>query len=127
MPAKKKTVKLNKKTIMVVDDEEDIRNTVEEVLTKNGYNVIKAVNADDCLEKLKKNKPDLILLDIMMPGTPVRVAAPKMKAKIAFLSVVRMSEAEKENLLRSKNIVGFLEKPFDINDLLKKVKELTGA
>jgi len=127
MPAKKKPINTKKKTIMVVDDESDIRDTVEEVLKRNGYDVITAVNADDCLDKLKKRTPDLILLDIMMPGTPVRIAAPKMKAKIAFLSVVRVSEAEKENLLKSKNVVGFLEKPFNIDTLLKKVKKLTEA
>ncbi|MEK6960444.1 MAG: response regulator [Nanoarchaeota archaeon] len=127
MPAKKKTIKTKKKTIMVVDDEADIRDTVEEVLKKNGYDVITAVSADDCLNKLKSATPDLILLDIMMPGTPVRIAAPKMKAKIAFLSVVRVSEAEKEDLLKSKNVVGFVQKPFDIDELLKKVKKLTEA
>lgn len=127
MPARNKPLKTKKKTIVVVDDETDIRESVEEVLKKNGYNVITAVNADDCLDKLKKTTPDLILLDIMMPGTPVRIAAPKMKAKIAFLSVVRVSEAEKEDLLKSKNVVGFLEKPFDIDTLLKKVKKLTEA
>ena len=60
-----------------------------------------------------------------MPGTPVREVVKKIKdVKIVYLSVVRTSEAEKENLLKSKNIVDFIQKPFDINGLLKKVKEL---
>lgn len=116
------------KTIMVVDDEPDIRDSVKTVLVKNGYKVITAVNGDDCLVKLKSAKPDLILLDIMMPGTPVRDVVPKIKGiKIAYLSVVRTGEAEKEALLKEKNIVDFIQKPFDINDLLKRVKKIVGA
>lgn len=112
------------KTIMVVDDEQDIRLTVKTILEKNGYKVITAESGDDCLEKLKKDKPDLILMDIMMPGTPVRDIVKKIKnIKIAYLTVVRLAEAEKEELLKSKNIVGYIEKPFDIDELLKKVKE----
>ena len=115
------------KTIMVVDDEPDVRSTVKTVLEKNGYKIVTAVNGDDCLKKLPKQKVDLILLDIMMPGTPVKEIIPKIKGvKIAYLSVVRTSEAEKEDLMKSKNIVDFIQKPFDINDLLKRVKTLVG-
>lgn len=114
------------KTIMVVDDEPDVRSTVKIVLEKNGYNVVPAVNGDDCLEQLKKVAPDLILMDIMMPGTPVKDVVPKIKnIKVSYLSVVRTSEAEKEELMKSKNVVGFIQKPFDIDILLKRVKELT--
>ncbi len=113
---------------MVVDDEEDVRNTTKMVLEKNGYTVITAVTADDALKKFDaaKPKPSLILLDIMMPGTPVREVVPKLKTKIAYLSVVRTSEAEKEDLMKSKNIVDFIQKPFDINELIKKVKKIVG-
>ena len=116
------------KKIMVVDDEADIRTTVKQVLEKSGYQVTQAVNADDCLKKVNAGeKPDLILMDIMMPGTPVREVIPKLgKLKIAYLSVVRTSEAEKEDLMKSKNIVDFIQKPFDINELLKRVKKLVG-
>lgn len=116
------------KTIMVVDDEPDIRESVKTVLEKNGYKVVTAIHGDDCLKKLPKQKIDLILLDIMMPGTPVREVVKKIKGtKIAYLSVVRTSEAEKEDLLKSRNIVGFIGKPFDINELVKKVKKLVGG
>jgi CheY-like chemotaxis protein len=115
------------KTIMIVDDEPDLRSTVRTFLEKEGFNVITAVNGDDCLEKLKKAKPDLILMDIMMPGTPVGEVVKKIKnIKIAYLSVVRTSEAEKEELLGQKNIVGFIQKPFDINEMVEKVKKIVG-
>jgi CheY-like chemotaxis protein len=122
----KSVSKSSKKLIMVVDDEPDNISTVKAVLENNGFGVVSAVNGDDCLEKLKKVKPDLILMDIMMPGTPVREVVKKItNVKIAYLSVVRTSEAEKEELLGQKNIVDFIQKPFDINDLLERVNKLT--
>ena len=115
------------KTIMIVDDEPDNITTVKAVLEKNGYKVVTAINGDDCLKKLPKQKVDLILLDIMMPGTPVRDVVQKIKGtKIAYLSVVRVSEAEKEDMLKSKNIVDFIQKPFDIDDLLLRVRKIVG-
>jgi len=115
------------KTIMIVDDEKDIRITVRTILEGKGYTVVEAVNGDDCLEKLKETKPDLILLDIMMPGTPVKQIVPQIKnIKISYLSVVRTGEAEKEELLKQKNIVDFIQKPFDVNTLLERVKKIVG-
>jgi len=66
-------------------------------------------------------------MDIMMPGTPVKEIIPKLKGiKIAFLSVVRTSEAEREDLIKAENIVDFIQKPFDITELLEKVKKIVG-
>ena len=127
MKIKKKEITERKsmKTVMVVDDEPDNRNTVKTILEKNGFRIILAEDGDDCLEKLKKERPSLILMDIMMPGTPVRQVVQKIKnIKIVYLSVVRMSEAEKEDLLEQKNIVGFINKPFDLDNLIKQVKKL---
>lgn len=112
-----------KKTIMIVDDETDILKTTKTLLELNNFDVITAINADDALKKLKKKTPDLILLDIMMPGTPVKEVVPKLKdTKIAYFSVIKTTDSEKESLLKTKNVVGFIQKPFDIDDLLKKVK-----
>lgn len=115
------------KTIMIVDDDPDIRKTVKTVLEKHKYKVSTAVNADDCLKKLKKAKPDLILLDIMMPGMSVKDLLKKVKTTdIAFLTIVKMTEAEKDELLKNKNIKDFIEKPFDVDNLAKRVKKITG-
>ena len=112
------------KTIMVVDDETDMRETLSSVLKKAGFSVITAVNGDDCLEKLKKAKPDLILLDIMMPGLSSRSLVEKVgKVKVVYVSVVRLAEAEKGELLKKKNIVAFIEKPFDVDELVETVKK----
>ena len=114
------------KTIMIVDDEADNRSTVKTVLEKNGYKVVTAVSGDDCLKKLPKQKVDLILLDIMMPGKPVKEVVNSIKNPVIFLSAVRMSEAEKEKLFDTKNIIGFIEKPFDLDRLLKSVQKAIG-
>ena len=116
------------KKVLIVDDEPDIRSTVEAVLKKLGYAVVTAVSGDDGLKKWQVEKPDLVLMDIMMPGTPVKDIIPKMKgAKIVYLSVVRVSEAEKEDLMKSPNVKGFIQKPFDIDELAKQVKKFVGA
>jgi len=115
------------KTIMVVDDEPDVRLTIKKVLEKNKYKVIEASNGDDCLEKLQKIKPDLILMDIMMPGTELMEIIPKIKdIKILYLSVVKEVEATKAGLLNQENIVGYFQKPFQIDLLIQKVNEILG-
>lgn len=113
------------KTILVVDDEADIRKSLKTILEKEKYTVITATNGDDALKKIEKTKPNLILLDIMMPGTPVKEIVKKIKGiPIVFCSVMRTTEAEKEELLSNKNIKGFIQKPFEIEEVLKTVKKL---
>jgi len=115
------------KTILVVDDEEDIRESVKLILETRGYKVEMAVNGDDCLKKLTSVNPDLILLDIMMPGKPVDEVVRHIKnVKIAFMSVVRISEARKRGLCTQENIVDFIQKPFDVGDLVGRVELILG-
>lgn len=110
------------KTILVVDDEPDIRKSVQMILEVNGYTVVTATDGDDCLKKLKQLKPDLILLDIMMPGTPVDEIVKQIKdTNIAFMSVVRISDARKRGLCSQGNIVDFFQKPFNVSDLVERV------
>ena len=114
---------------MVVDDEEDIRLTVKSVVEDAGFKTLTAIHGKDCLNKLKKNKPDLILLDIMMPGltskeilTAIRRDKKTAKIKIIFLTVVRFAEITQKGLMGG-NVVDFIEKPFDSNDLIKRIKK----
>jgi len=113
------------KTILVVDDELDIRESVKMILEKNGYKVLTAENGDECLNIIQQKKPDLILLDIMMPGTPVIKVVKKISdIKIAFMSVVRISEARKQGLTEQENIVDFFQKPFNVTDLIDRIELL---
>lgn len=112
-----------KKKILVVDDEEDIRKSVKMILEVNGYEVYTAFDGDDLLNKLSQITPDLILLDIMMPGPPIQDIIKNIQdVKIAFMSVVRISDARKRGLCSQDNIVDFFQKPFNVTDLIDRIE-----
>lgn len=111
--------------ILVVDDEADIRMSVKTILEKAGYRVDTAQNGDECVAKATPGAYNLILLDIMMPGLPVRDVIERVThTPIAFLSVVRTSDDERKALLDHPNIKAFIQKPFDIEALVTEVKHL---
>ncbi|MBU0756489.1 MAG: response regulator [Nanoarchaeota archaeon] len=117
-----------KKNIFVVDDEYEIVELLKAVLEAENFNVITANNGAEALEKLKKTKPDLILLDMMMPGLTGRQVRdrirknPKTKnIKIIFVTVIKMADLGKE-ILEDVNVSDYITKPFDIKDLVRRVK-----
>ncbi|MEM5871249.1 MAG: response regulator [Candidatus Aenigmatarchaeota archaeon] len=121
-----------KKKIMIVDDEANLRELVSAILEQEGYEVITAEDGKDALEKLKKVKPDLILLDMMMPGMSGREVCERIRAdpktkdlKVAFLTVARFSEIGKSEL-KKMNVIDYITKPFDNQDLVKRVKKIVG-
>jgi len=120
-------LKMSKKSIMLVDDEADTREIVKIVLENAGYEVTTAVNGDDCLEKLKNQKPDLILMDVRMPGTPVKEIVPKIKGiKVAYFSSSRISGEERKELISLENVVAFFDKAMDNDELIAKIKKIIG-
>lgn len=121
-----------KKKIMVVDDEENLVELVKAILENEGFEVITASDGKECLERLKTAKPDLILLDMMMPGMSGRETCerirkdPKTKnLKVAFLTVARFSEVGKD-ILKKLNAMDYITKPFDNKDLVRRVKKVVG-
>ena len=119
---------VKKPIILAVDDEEDIRTSVKQVLEDAGFEVVTANDGQDCLNKLKTLNPDLILLDVLMPGlTTKEIAAGikklKIKTPIIFLTVVRLAEAAKQEVLKG-NMVDYIEKPFKNVDLVRRVKKV---
>jgi CheY-like chemotaxis protein len=121
-----------KKKIMIVDDEENLVELVKAIFESEGYEVIPAYSGKECLEKLEKVKPDLILMDMMMPGMTGKETTKKIREnpktknlKIAFLTVVRLSEIGMEEL-KKLNVLDFITKPFDNEDLVRRVKKLLG-
>jgi len=123
-----------KKRVMVVDDEPDIRSLVRAILENNGYKVVEAVSGDDCIRKLKKDPSfDLMLLDIRMPGmTPKQVIESVQKnkklrkLKISYLTVVEFADSIKKNLLKQKQVVDYITKPFRVGDIVARVKKAIG-
>ncbi len=119
-----------KKKIMIVDDEENLTELIKAIFEQERFEVIVAHSGKECLEKLEKIKPDLILMDMMMPGMTGKETTQKIREnpktkdlKIAFLTVVRLSEVGKEELKKLK-VLDFITKPFDNKDLVKRAKEL---
>lgn len=116
--------------IMAVDDEESILELIRAVLEAENYEVITAGSGDECLEKLKTVKPDLILLDMMMPGMSGREVCEKIRAdpktkslKVAFVTVAKFSEAGKGKL-KDMGVLDYITKPFDNADLIARVKKM---
>ncbi len=116
------------KKIMVVDNEPDIVDLTRTVLEIGGYNVLPAYSGEECLRKLDKEKVDLILLDIMMPGMSGwdvfnRIKKKSPKIKVAFMSVLEISEKRKQVLL-DEGLADYIMKPFDKETLLGRVDNI---
>lgn len=131
---KVRTFKYNKnvyfivKKILVIDDEEDIRTSIKDVLEKEGFSVEGAQSGMVGLSLLEKEKFDMIILDVMMPQmsgwdvfTQIIKSKSEYKNRIIFLSVVEVSEDRKQQLV-SEGAADYLTKPFDIKDLIVVVK-----
>ena len=67
------------KKILVIDDDVHISDMIEEALTKEGYSILKAYSGTEAMYVLSKTSPDLILLDLMLPGLSGEELLPKIK------------------------------------------------
>ena len=119
--------------ILVVDDDTKIQMVVKIMLQKSGYEVRCVSSGLEAFQALAEYRPDMILLDVMMPGYTTKETLQKLiekghkDVKIILVTVVRFSDEEKENLMSSFNIVDYVPKPFDPINLINTVKEhLTG-
>lgn len=119
------------KTILVVDDEEDIRKLCRRLLTEKGHRVIEADRGLMALRMVKEETPDLIVLDAMLPELHGFDIAKRIKGseKYGSIPILMMSAVYRgwriaEDLKTNYGIEDFLEKPFRIADLLSKVTRL---
>lgn len=116
------------KKIMVVDDEPDTVDLVKLVLETEGFEVIPAYSGIECLEKLEVEKPDAILLDIMMPGMDGWEVFHKIKDKyhdipVAMLTV-RDKDIDKMMGLHVLKASDYIIKPFGRQELVDRVKNI---
>jgi CheY-like chemotaxis protein len=115
------------KNVLVVDDEPVIREVVADVLRDEGYAVASVGDGKMALDYLGRETPDLILMDVMMPGMDGRQAYVAMRSRpdLPNVPVVMMSAAI--DLARlDPSIAGYLPKPFDLDDLVDLVERLIG-
>lgn len=113
----------NKKTILIADDDEGIVDALTLMLEDEGYSV-QVTYGTHTLSSVKKNKPDLILLDLWMAGINGQTICTQLKSNFATKHIpVIIISANKdiESVATTCNADDYLSKPFEMNDLLSKI------
>ena len=108
------------KNILIVDDDLHIGNMLEEVLTKEGYSVFRAYSGTEALLFLSSHNPDLILLDLMLPGLKGEEVLQKIQDIPVIVVSAKVDINDKVNLLLS-GAADYITKPFDIKELLARI------
>ena len=113
-----------KKTILVVDDEKMIRNLLNINLTKEGYNVIEAVDGLEAVELATEKKPDLILLDVMIPKLDGLSVCKRIKNTMNVpILMVTAKDSEVDKILGLElGADDYVTKPFSIRELIARIK-----
>jgi two-component system alkaline phosphatase synthesis response regulator PhoP len=118
------------KKIMVVDDHPHTCRAVKYLLENEGFKVTTASDGWECLNKLKTETPNLIIIDYLMPGMDGIQLCEKIRKdkKLRSLDVVIFSVARKELVgkekLRKAHVSDYILKPFDNEDLVQRVKQV---
>ncbi len=113
--------------VLVVDDDPAIRELIREILSGEGYSVQVAGDAAEALEALEVRSPELVLLDVVMPGTDGWEVLRRMQERHGSIPVIMFSGQVSE--LPSGRAVdrgarGFVGKPFDPQELIERAKQL---
>jgi two-component system, OmpR family, KDP operon response regulator KdpE len=112
--------------ILVVDDDSSIRKFIQPNFEVRGYQVLTALNGELAIQVAQKEKPDLIILDIMMPEMDGFEACRKIR-ECSSVPILMLSAREGENDLAECVVCGandYLTKPFVLNELLSQVESL---
>lgn len=110
-------------TVLVVEDEDMVRNLTLRILSKSGFHVLEAPDSDTAFEMCRKHKIDLLLTDVIMPGMNGNVLATELVKMKPDLKVLFMS-GYTDGLLPSRNSLPFIQKPFTPNDLIQKINQV---
>ena len=114
-----------KTTVMLVDDEKDIRDSLTGVLKDVGYEVVAAANAEEAFKKLEARSPEVVLLDIWLPGMDGTEALKEIKLKHPGIPVIMISgHANIETAVRTTKLgaYDFLEKPLSLDKVVLTVE-----
>ena len=117
------------KTIMIVDDELHMVELEKAILEAEGFKTLSALGGAEALKLLEKSKPDLVILDMMMPGMSGREVCEKIRKnpktknlRVVFVTVARFSEIGKEQL-KGMDVLDYIIKPFDNDELGERIKK----
>lgn len=108
------------KKIFIVDDDVYIGDMLEEILTKEGYSVSRAYSGTEAALLLSGNKPDLVLLDLMLPGLSGEKVLEKIKDIPVIVVSAKIDVNDKVNLLLG-GAADYITKPFDTKELLARI------
>ncbi|MDP2969003.1 MAG: response regulator, partial [Deltaproteobacteria bacterium] len=117
------------KTILIVDDEKDLCTILSDSLSRDRYRVVPAFNGKTALQLVKKEKPDLILLDIKMPGMDgieVLRKIKRMKKEIVVIMFTAYGTLETARKAMKLGAYDYVTKPVDLFLLKSLVKEVLG-
>ena len=113
--------------ILVVDDEWELRNILTEFLTGEGYDVIQASNGKEALESAEKEEPQVILLDVKMPGIDGIEVCRRLKEedKTRFIPIIMVTALEDRDVdAFVEGADDFVTKPFSLVELSFRVKSM---
>ena len=115
--------------VLIVDDEYIGRETLQSVLEGEGYELEMAENGFQAIEKAKQLLPDVILLDVMMPGMTGFEVCQRIRSdpQIAEIPIIILTALDdRESLLNALKAGAddFISKPFDISELIKKIEKI---
>ena len=118
---------MSSKKILIADDEMDLVETVRFPLEVEGYHVLVSYNGEDALDQARKENPDLVLLDLMLPKLDGYEVCRRLKCDdrckhIPILMLTAKFQEKDKALGMETGANEYITKPFDIRDLLKKVK-----
>ena len=108
------------KTILIIDDDMHIGNMLTEVLEREGYGVLRAYSGTEALMLLSTKTPDLILLDLMLPGLSGEEVLPKIKNIPVIVVSAKIDVDNKVELLLG-GAVDYVTKPFHTKELLARI------
>lgn len=108
------------KTIAVIDDDIHIQNMLSTLLQKEGYQVLQAYSGTEALYLLSGARPDLILLDLMLPGLSGENLLPKLSGIPVIVVSAKIDVQDKVNLLLG-GAADYITKPFDTKELLARI------
>ena len=116
----------NKNHILIVDDDNRIRDLLKDYLYENNYIVSTAENADQAKERLKYLKFDIIILDVMMPGQNGYELTKEVKKQIKVPIILLTAKGEVENRIKGLELGAddYLGKPFEPKELLLRIKNI---
>lgn len=110
----------DRKTIAVIDDDIHIGDMLSEVLQREGYGVLRAYSGTEALLLLEQKKPDLILLDLMLPGLTGEEVLPRLRGIPTIVVSAKVDVNDKVALLLG-GAVDYVTKPFDVKELLARI------